>query len=70
MVTQANITQGQRELKQQKWQWRKQENKKALSNKQTNKNCENIANFLPDLFAIITQLTLSNLIAMAMQLSV
>ena len=66
MVTQANITQGQRELKQQKWKWRKQENKKASSNKQTNKNCENIANFLPDLFAIITQLTLSNLIAMAM----
>ena len=31
----------------------------------SNKNSEHVANFLPDLFAIITQLTLSNLIAMA-----
>ena len=33
-------------------------------NKQ-NKNCENAAHFLADFFAVITQLTLSNLIGMA-----
>jgi len=40
--------------------------KEASSNEQTNKNSEHVTNFLPDLFAIITQLTLSNLIAMVM----
>ena len=33
-------------------------------NKQ-NKNCENAAHFLADFFAFVTQLTLSNLIGMA-----
>ena len=32
----------------------------------SNKNSEHVANVLPNLFAIITQLTLSNLTAMAM----
>ena len=31
----------------------------------SNKNSEHVANLLPDLFAIITQLALSNLIEMA-----
>ena len=31
----------------------------------SNKNSEHVANLLPNLFAIITQLTLSNLTAMA-----